>query len=279
MTAPAASGVRLEPLSPQNERAVLEYLSQNPYVNVFVTYLVLFDVSATTRQKISIAYDGDRVCGAAFFGRQLALACDPVALDAFAERARRHRGERMIIGSREAVAPFWQRVRDWHQRPRLLRDRQLVMAVDRARLRLTGGNVQVRRAKPEDWTDVAASSAELIEQELAYDPRRAAADFGANVREMIERKLWWVGEHERKLCFFCNVGPWCRSTAQLQGIWAPPEFRGRGLATEAFTAICDRLLEYSPTLSLYVNDFNRDAIALYTRAGFEHVADFQTILF
>lgn len=280
MTAPAASGIRLEPLSPKNERAALEYLSHAPYVNVFVTYLVLFDFSPATRQKISIAYDGDRVCGAAYFGRQLALACDSAALDAFAERARRHRGERMIIGPRGIVAPFWARIRNWHQRPRLFRDRQLVMTVDRERLRIERkSEVSVRHARPDEWAAVADSSAQLIAQELDYDPRRAAADFAVNVREMIERDLWWVGEAEGRLCFFCNIGPWCRTTAQLQGIWTPPELRKRGLATAAFAAICDRLLEHSPTLSLYVNDFNHDAIALYRRAGFEHVDDFQTILF
>jgi RimJ/RimL family protein N-acetyltransferase len=270
---------RLEPLSPHNERAALEYLARDPYVNVFVSYLVLFDVSAITRQKIYAAYAGDRVCGAAYFGRQLALACDDAALDAVAAEARRHRGERMIIGRRRTVRGFWDRVRDWHQRPRLVRDRQLVMALDRARLIAPDGRVTVRHARPEEWQAIADSSARLIEQELAYDPRAAAADFGANLREMIERDLWWVGEYEGRLCFFCNVGPWCRRTAQLQGIWTPPELRKRGLATAAFAAICDRLLEHSPTLSLYVNDFNADAIALYERVGFATVDEFQTMLF
>jgi predicted GNAT family acetyltransferase len=280
VTASAASGIRLEPLSPKNERATLAYLSGSPYVNVFVTYLVLFDLSPATRQKISIAYDGDRICGAAFFGRQIALACEPIALDAFAEHARRHRGERMIIGQRDVVAPFWARVRGWHQRPRIMRDRQLVMAIDRERLQnVPAGSVTVRHARPDEWSDVAEGSAQLIAQELDYDPRRAAADFAVNVREMIERDMWWVGESGGRLCFFCNVGPWCRQTAQLQGIWTPPDLRKRGLATVAFAGICDRLLEHSPTLSLYVNDFNAGAIALYRRVGFEHVDDFQTILF
>jgi RimJ/RimL family protein N-acetyltransferase len=271
--------VRIEPVSPANERAALAYLSHAPYVNVFVTYLMLYDLSPATRQRLWVAYDGDAVCGCVYFGRQLALACDDAALDAFAHEARRHRGERMIIGEREAVRAFWGRVRSWHQKPRLVRDRQLVMAVDPERLRAFDSNVVVRHARPDEWQLVAQSSAALIEQELEYDPRHAAADFAANIREMIERGLWWVGESGGRVCFFCNIGPWCRSTAQLQGIWTPPELRGLGLATASFAAICRRLLEHSPTLSLYVNDFNRDAIALYERVGFEHVADFQTMLF
>lgn len=119
----------------------------------------------------------------------------------------------------------------------------------------------------------------MVQHELEYDPRRDAPNFDASVRQMIERKLWWVGLAAGRLCFFCNTGPWSDQTVQLQGIWTPPELRGRGLATAALAGICTRLLQVSPTLSLYVNDFNEDAIALYRRVGFEHVGDFQTILF
>jgi predicted GNAT family acetyltransferase len=119
----------------------------------------------------------------------------------------------------------------------------------------------------------------MVEQELAYDPRRGSPEFGAGLRQMIERKLWWIGSANGAICFFCNVGPWCEQTIQLQGIWTPPELRGQGLATASLAAICDRLLEFSPSISLYVNDFNEVAIGLYRRVGFVEVGEFQTILF
>lgn len=271
--------VRTEHISPSNERAALAYLARAPYVNVFVTYLILYDLSPPTRQRLHVAFDGDAVCGVVYYGRQLALACDEIALDAFAHEAKRHRGHRMIIGGRETVRGFWERVHGWHAKPRIVRDRQLVMAVDRTSLKRIDGEVIVRHARAGEWQEVAKGSAALIEQELDYDPRNASADFNANVREMIERQMWWVGESDGRVCFLCNIGPWCHKTAQLQGIWTPPDLRGRGLATASFSAISERLLEHSPTLSLYVNDFNRDAIALYERTGYESVAEFQTILF
>jgi hypothetical protein len=55
--------------------------------------------------------------------------------------------------------------------------------------------------------------------------------------------------------------------------------RGKGLATEALGAISERLLTMSPTLSLYVNDFNTRAITLYERVGFKTISEFQTLLF
>lgn len=250
-----------------------------PYDNVFISYLVLFDRSPATRSQLMIARDGAAVRGVAFFGRQLVLAGDGVAAGAFAQRAGQHDGERTIAGPRATVRAFWALVRDGRPAPRIVRDRQLVMAIDRNGLRPHSASVRVRLARAAEWRVVADGSAAMIEQELGYDPRHRAPDFAANVREMIDRERWWVGEVEGRLCFFCSVGPWCRTTAQLQGVWTPPELRGRGFASASLAAICDRLLTVSPTLSLHVNDFNEGAIALYRRVGFEHVSDFQTLLF
>jgi uncharacterized protein len=272
--------VQVERLSPALERAALDYLSRAPYDNVLLSHLILFDRSPATRHAIVTVTDGERVCGVAYFGRQLVLAGDPEALPALAEHAKRRQGERMICGPRETVRAFWELIRGRCAAPRLVRDRQLVMAIDRARLRPDPHSLTVRRARPDEWRSVADSSAAMIEGELAYDPRRTSREFAATVRAMIERDRWWVGEAEDRLCFFCSIGPWCRITVQLQGVWTPPELRGRGLASAALAAICDALLDApAPTLSLHVNDFNHAAIALYRRVGFEHVSDYQTILF
>jgi uncharacterized protein len=271
--------MRTEPISSSKESAALRYLGRSPYLNVFITHVLLHDPPTRARNDLVIAVDGSAVHGVAYCGRQLAIAAEPAALPSFAEYARRRRGERMIIGARDTVRAFWELVAGWHPRPRLVRDRQLVMMLDRARLRPYEPRATVRHARADEAAAVAAGSAEMVRQELDYDPRRGSPDFSSAVRRMVDRKLWWVGLDGDQICFFCNVGPWCEQTVQLQGIWTPPPLRGRGLATASLAAICDRLLEVSPTISLYVNDFNERAIALYRRVGFEHVGDFQTILF
>jgi uncharacterized protein len=268
----------IEPLSAATQRPALKYLSRSPYLNVFISHVLLHD-PPPMRKNVAVAVEGERVLGVGYYGRQLALAAEPAALPAFGEHAKHNRGERMIIGPRETVSAFWNAVRSWHVAPRLVRDRQLVMMVDRARLRPYERRATVRHAEQREWEAVADGSAQMIRQELGYDPRPGAPEFAAGIRQMIERKLWWVGSANGRLCFFCNAGPWCDQTVQLQGIWTPPQLRGQGLATASLAAICDRLLEVSPTLSLYVNDFNEAAIALYRRVGFEHVGDFQTMLF
>jgi uncharacterized protein len=272
---------RTERLTNVHERAALAYLARDPYLNVFLTYLITFDVSSTTRNAIHIAFDssGD-VAGVGYFGRQIVLAArDDAAIEAFARVGAAQSGERMIVGPREVTSRYWALVRERHEPARLIRDRQFVMMIDRSRLRPYEHRVVARRARIDEWTVVADNSAAMIAAELEYDPMRSSPEFTSNVRTMIDRGLWWVGESVGRQCFFCNIGPWSRETAQLQGIWTPPELRGRGLATSALGAICDRLLEVVPSLSLYVNDFNTRAIALYDRAGFTTVGEFQTILF
>lgn len=269
----------IEPLSRATREPALRYLARSPYLNVFLAHVLLHDPAPPAQRGIAVALDRNAVVGVAYWGRQIALAAEPSAIESFAEYGRTRRGERMIVGARDTVSAYWNAVRKWHAPPRLVRDRQLVMLIDRAQLRPYERRTVVRQATIGDWNAVADGSAEMVRQELEYDPRRASPEFVAGIRQMIERKLWWVGSIDGRLCFFCNVGPWCDRTIQLQGIWTPPGMRGRGLATASLAAICDRLLDVSPTLSLYVNDFNADAIALYRRVGFEHIGDFQTMLF
>jgi RimJ/RimL family protein N-acetyltransferase len=271
--------MRIEPLSPATYEAALQYLRRSPYVNVFLSHILLHDARSHADTDVVVAVDANGIHGVAYCGRHLAIAAEPSALPALAAYVKRHRCERMIIGARETVRAFWEIVRDWRGRPRLVRDRQLVMMLDRRHLRPYERLSTVRHASAEEAGAVADGSAQMVRQELAYDPRRGSSDFSASIRRMIDHKLWWVGVAAGQICFFCNIGPWCDYTVQLQGIWTPPALRRRGLATASLAAICDRLLDASPTVSLYVNDFNESAIALYRRVGFEHVADFQTILF
>lgn len=272
---------RTQRMSGANEKAALAYLARAPYANVFLAYLILFDLSSTTRNALYVAHDEDgNVTGVAYFARQIALAADDEqTIEAFARVGAAHHGEKMIVGPRAEIAAYWALVRARHEPARVIRDRQFVMAVDRASLPPFERSVVARRARIDEWTAVADNSAAMIAIELEYDPMRSSPEFTSNIRAMIDRGLWWVGESLGRLCFFCNVGPWSPQTAQLQGIWTPPELRGRGLATAALAAICDRLLELTPSLCLYVNDFNTNAIALYERTGFKTVSEFQTILF
>lgn len=216
----------------------------------------------------------------AFFGRHVVLAADDGApVNAFAELAQTKESARMIVGPRRTVEAYWDRVKDRHATPRLVRKSQPLLVVDRKTLRGETRGVTVRRALPREWELVARNSAAMIRDELGYDPRASSHEFDSNTRTSVERGVWWVGEHDAAICFFTSEGPYSARTLQLQGIWTPPELRGRGLATASLHGICAALLDEYPTLSLYVNDFNAPALRLYGRLGFTQAGEFSTLLF
>lgn len=264
-----------------HERAALAYLSKAPYDNVFLSWVIASDRSLASRSSLYLySGEGAAVRGVAFFGRQVVLAADDdAAIDAFSDVAAGYRFERMIVGPRTVVERYWDRVRKWHAPPRRTRESQPVLALNRTTLRAQRDGVVVRRAYAHEWEQVAANSAKMIQHELEYDPRGANAEFNANVRIMIDRGMWWVGEHAGELCFFCNAGPRSDLTLQLQGIWTPEHLRGRGLASRALAGVCDELLDDVPTLSLYVNGFNEPALKLYDRVGFKRTGELATLLF
>jgi predicted GNAT family acetyltransferase len=269
----------LEPLTRVARTEVVSYLSRRPYENAFLQWIVEGGLGAATAYESIVAWrSSDGVlAGVAFFGPQIALAADDAgAIDAFALEARNRPMARMIVGPRHVTNHFWGRIKSWYRSPSIVRASQPLYALED---RPAGNDVPVRRARAADLEIVAANSAEMMLGELGYDPRDHRTNFLHGVARLIERGWWWLWLENGELRFQCNIGSQTAKTAQIQGVWTPPELRGRGYATLALRAICGKLMHEVPTLSLYVNDFNERAIALYERIGFRRVGEFTTYLF
>jgi uncharacterized protein len=66
----------------------------------------------------------------------------------------------------------------------------------------------------------------------------------------------------------------------VQGVWVHPELRGRGHAVRGMAAVAHTALaEIAPRVTLYVNDFNTRARAVYDRVGFRQVDEVMSVLF
>jgi len=262
-----------------NRAEALAYIAQRPYENAFLHGVLAGGHGSYAPDEVILERERDGpIRGIIYCGAQLVVAADDEAIAAFAEEMRRHPYLRSFVGPKAIVDGLWERVRGWYRRPAIVRERQPVYVLWPAAL-APAEPAAVRRARPDEAPLVADHSARMIAGELGYDPRDTHAGFVTAVRRAIERGWWWVWIVDGELRFQCNIGTHTPATQQIQGVWTPPELRGRGYATRALAGIARELLVESETLSLYVNDFNHDAIALYERLGFTRDGMLTTYLF
>lgn len=220
-----------------------------------------------------------RADGLAYIGPHLVVAADGNGpLDAFAAETRRRPGVRGLVGPKPASDGLWERIRDRYRGPVIARACQPLYLL-RPEALPRGEDPGVRPAREDEAELVAEHSARMILGELGYDPRDSRTTFTAAIRRAIRQGAWWVWVAEGALRFQCNVGPRTAATAQLQGVWTPPEQRGKGYAAVALAAVARRLFAREATLTLYVNDFNLPAVALYERLNFVRTGTFSTYLF
>lgn len=205
-------------------------------------------------------------------------------VDAFSSSGLGGRATRMIVGPRAAVERFWTAAHRRFAYPSLLRDSQPVYALTRGALlqddASAAGAFDVGLASLDELDELALQALRMSAGEFgAQPPLRVDSVFRSRTARTISAGRFWRARRDGALLFQCYVGAHTEQTAQIQGVWAPPEARGRGDATRAFAAICKALLATHPTLSLYVNDFNERAIALYERVGFTRVSEFASVIF
>ncbi len=256
-------------------------MAQAPYENVYLQWLI---ESAPRRSdgRILIARGRDgSVRGVAHDAPNIALAGDEAAIDAFAHAfTRRVMLPRMIVAPRPLLERFWKRVHGKLPAPWAIRPSQPVYGLEPGWLHADGGDLAgVRRATLVEADEIVAHAARMAAGELGGDAEKIDAGYRARLEANIAAGCFWTYRVEDRLVFQCYVGPTTAATAQLQGIWTPPEARGYGHATRGLDAVCRALLAEHRTVSLYVNDFNRVAIALYERLGFRRVGEFASVIF
>jgi RimJ/RimL family protein N-acetyltransferase len=186
---------------------------------------------------------------------------------------------RNVVGRRETVEELREGMRHHGASPRLLRDRQLVYVLDRNCFHPLG-TAPLRRATLSDLNQVVTASAAMMREEVEEDPlAERPAEFRWFIRDRIVRGDEYVWTDDDGICFRCNLSARTPDLAQIEGVYTPPGRRRTGLASKGLSALCQRLLQDTPRLCLYVNDFNHGAIRLYERLGFQHAFDFQSAFY
>jgi ribosomal protein S18 acetylase RimI-like enzyme len=276
----------VRPIGREDQPLALEALDRNPVRDVFIASRILHDGALTSLGPSPLwgAFDHDDLRGLLHVGPNLVPATDDEeACEALATAAGGLYPTRMVVGERRTVELLWSLIGPGFPVPREVRRRQFVYAVDPERLvRDPHGWAPgiARLAERSDEDRVLKLSAAMYTEEMGENPMARDPDgYRRRVRMLISRGWTYVYESGGTLQFKMDIGCASRHTAQIQGVYVPPELRGRGVGTTAMAACCDLAFGRHRNLSLYVNDFNTHAVALYERIGFRREPyDFQTIM-
>ncbi|HJQ05221.1 MAG TPA: GNAT family N-acetyltransferase [Nocardioides sp.] len=275
-------GVRV--LSSADLGAFLGLASQDPVANVFVIHR-----AETT--NLEPRWLGGEMWGK-FEGGELVAACHvaanlvPVEADPddavdFADAAlARRRTASTIVGPQDAVRPFWERVApDWG-RPRDVRWDQRHLAISAAPL--VEPDPFVRPSVRADLGVLYPACVAMYTEEVGISPEAGGGSdlYRARVLQLVNRSWSFARYDDGQLVFKAEVACATRDAAQIQGVWVPPHLRGQGLATAGMAAVVEQVrATIAPNVSLYVNDWNEAARAVYERVGFVETDRFATIMF
>ena len=138
-----------------------------------------------------------------------------------------------------------------------------------------------RLATSADLGELLPAAAAMFTEEVGFDPVARYGDgYAARLRTLIAgQRCAIVTDVNGRVIFKADAGIVNLDAAQLQGVWLHPDYRGYGLAKPFFAAAAQVLQHRYPHLSLYVNDYNARALAMYRGTGWEQIGQFSTIIF
>jgi ribosomal protein S18 acetylase RimI-like enzyme len=200
------------------------------------------------------------------------------AIAAFARVARGRAGKHILLGEQEKVARFWNHYSRGGQPARLACRETLLES--RGRARACEGVRDLRLAAPGDLELVVPVQAQLAFEESQIDPlEKDPAGFRERCARRIARGRTWVWTEGGRLIFKADILNETSEVTYLEGVWVNPQDRGRGLGLRCMSQLGRALLRRTRSITLFVNESNREALDFYRSAGYETRGCYDTIFF
>jgi predicted GNAT family acetyltransferase len=205
----------------------------------------------------------------------------PAAVAAFADLAGLNgRTCSSIVGSADAVLDLWTRLALHWGAARDVRPCQPLLVT--AQPPAVPVDAKVRLVRPADLDALFPAAVAMYTEEVGVSPVLDGGErnYRDRVAELVRARRAYARFVDGQVVFKAELAVVTRHTAQLQGVWVAPEWRGRGIGVRGVAAVVrDALRRVAPSVSLYVNEYNHAARALYARCGFHQVGTFATVLF
>jgi uncharacterized protein len=278
VTLPAEGRWSIRSVADDDVRGVIAFLACEPLINVYLLSRLEEERMAAATQMFAVRHEG-RIVMVASLATNVVLAA---ASDERRERVEaatalladriitRMLPVRAIISPAHLVEPLWDRLRTRLDPPTVVRMNQPIYAIRR---RLDFPDlVTARFSVPSDIEKLVPACAAMHKEEVGIDPLiRDAAGYRERIRELVDQKRSIVRVEEREIAAKCEFSAVTSDAVQLMGVWTHPRFRRRGLARETLREVCGHIFRSGRSVTLFVNDFNLPAIALYESLGFSRI--------
>jgi len=278
VTLPAEGRWSLRSLSDDDAGPALAFLRRDPLINVYLISRLLEERFVSATQTVEVRYNRDIVLVASL-ATNVVLACDPeaprevvdAAIAIVAERIlTRMLPVRAIISPAPLVESLWKRLHSRLDAPTVVRMNQPVYAISG---RFDFPDLKESRyATMRDLDALVPACAAMHREEVGIDPlERDAVGYRERIRELVEKKRSIVRVHNGRIAAKCEFSAVTSEAVQLMGVWTEPALRRRGFGRELLREVCGYLARKGKSVTLFVNDFNHPAIALYESLGFRQI--------
>jgi predicted GNAT family acetyltransferase len=256
----------------------LAFLRRDPLINVYLIARIIEERFASSTQTVEVRYNREIVLVASLAtnivlagDRALPLDITETAIAAIADRIlMKSLPVRAIISPAHLVEQLWARLRNRLDPPTVVRMNQPVYAI-RGRLDFPDLG-EARYATSRDLAALVPACAAMHFEEVGIDPlERDSAGYRERVRELVEQKRSVIRIVDGMIAAKCEYSAVTDDIVQLMGVWTNPRLRRRGHARLLLREVCGHLARKGKTVTLFVNDFNLPAIALYESLGYQRI--------
>jgi uncharacterized protein len=278
VTIPVEGAWSLRSLGDSDVREVLAFLNREPLINIYLVSRLLDEPIVAAAQMVVVRHEGE-ILIVASLASNVVLAGHPgvavarieTAMDLIANRVLAQMlPVRAIISPAHLVEMLWQRLRSRIDPPTVVRMNQPIYAIEPRDgfPDLTLARLAVRS----DLDRLVPACAAMHREEVGIDPlERDAAGYRERVRELIDLKRSVILAEEGEIASKCEFSAVTDFAVQLMGVWSHPKFRRRGMANALLREVFGHVFRQQRIVTLFVNDFNLPAVALYESLGMQRI--------
>jgi predicted GNAT family acetyltransferase len=277
-TLPAEGRWSIRTLSEEGIEPALAFLRRDPLVNVYLIARLLEERTLAASQMIEVRFNREIVLVASL-ATNIVVGTAPAtprevtesAVAVVADRiVTRMLPVRAIISPANLVDELWKHLRTRVDPPTVIRMTQPIYAMRR---RLDFPDLHDSRYSTlRDLEALVPACAAMHKEEVGIDPmERDAVGYRERIRELVDRKRSIIRVVDGAIAAKCEFSAVTDEAVQLMGVWTHPRYRRRGLMRASLREICGHLFRKGKTVTLFVNDFNTPAIALYESLGFQRI--------